>query len=313
MGSDTPGVDDKHGAVCLGSDWQDFMVYYAVKAYDENNMIGYYFDEGRYRCANALHGHDGKYPILEVREFHKRLAVEFAKRGRSYLLWIHSSGNIEMPALSFANMIWNGEQYSTTATVKGYNDLISLDAFRAEFLGQPFGIPIQWLSYSRIMAPPERKAPTPEEIEARKLFDETLELALLHGVADLIANSVPQNNGAYYQKQVLDVQERFGVSEKDAHFLPYWKNTPYVQITPADENLVGSIWQRPGKILLIVGNSTPKDQEATVKLDLKTLGLGDQPGAADTRTGENLEITAGMLGLRISSKNWRMIIVEKRK
>jgi hypothetical protein len=302
QGSDD-GSDNRHGVMCLGSQWQDFEVYYLVKAYDDNGMTGYYFDAGRSRCANAAHGHRGEYPILAYRDFYRRLAVEFSKRGRPYLLFVHSSGDIEMPMLSFTDMIWDGEQFSVSADPRGgYDSLLTLDQFRAEFLGQPFGVPVQWL------------VEFVSDKVGRDGIDTVLALALVHGVADnTVAGALGKPGNAEYLLSVLNAQDAFGIREKDCTFLPYWRNSRWVRVAPVVDDLVCSAWRRPGKVLLVLANCTQQDQEATLKLDAAELGLTGDLTAADLMGGTQVRVTGDTVALPVPRWKWRLIVVEGAK
>lgn len=302
----------RHLAVCLGSKWQDFMVYYAVKAFDDLHMDGYYFDGSiPLPCTNAAHGHGwtddlgNRHPtwtILAQREFFKRLQVEFHKRNRPSFIFAHMSGFIEMPASSFFDMQWNGENFSTSATpARDYNKLITLSYFRAALLGQPFGVPQQWLVEFF-------NNPNQEPI-GKKEIDTVLELALVHGVGDnCLASNLAATENADYIRSVLAIPDSFGVREKDCKFLPYWNNSQFVTIEPSDENLVCSLWQRPGKVLLILANATQTDQYVTVRLN--ALGLRGNLTAKDMRTDKPVAVEAGVIRTSVAKSNWGIVQVE---
>lgn len=307
----------RHLGVCLGSKWQDFMVYYAVKAFDDLHMDGYYFDGSvPIPCKNSAHGHGWvddlgnlhpTWTILAQREFLKRLQTEFHERGRPSMIFAHMSGFIEMPAASFFDMQWNGENFSTSATpARDYNKLITLAYFRAALLGQPFGVPQQWLVEFF-------NNPNQEPI-GNKEIDTVLELSLVHGVGDnCLASNLATTENADYIRSVLALQDAFGVREKDCRFLPYWNNARYVAVEPVDENLVCSIWQRPGKVLLIVANATQADREAKVRLNLTALGLEGNLLAKDLRGNKEMAVESGVLKTTVARSNWGMVLAEPRK
>jgi hypothetical protein len=313
LGDEAFGMQ-RHLQVCLGSKWQDFMLYYALKAFDNLHMDGYYFDGAvPTPCANAAHGHGWvddlgnlrpTWTILAYREFFKRLQVEFHKRGRPTLNVCHVSGYIEMPAASFFDMQWNGENFSTSATpARDYNKLISLAYFRACLLGQPFGVPQQWLV--EFVDPPNQQPIGKKEI------DTVLELALVHGVGDnCLAGCLGARVNEDYVRKVLSLQDAFGVREKDCKFLPYWNNANYVSIEPASETLVCSAWQRPGKVLLILANATPAEQSVKVRLKLAALGLEGNLAARDLRGKRQVVMQSGLVETGVGPSSWEMILVE---
>ena len=285
FGSDSG--DDKHLAVCLDSEWQDFMLYYAVKAFREMGNDGYYFDGGLpWYCRNEHHscgwrdeeGHI-RYttPILAFRRFYKRLATALDLTGRSYFIKAHNSGCLEMPTLSFVSFVWDGEQFShgqpwggvAAAGAPGYVNIMTLAAFRAEFLGRQFGIPVHWLGFH-----------TEAQADTMLLF------SLAHGTGDLSAphwGSVTWPAG--YNLEVLNKQDAFGLREPDCSFSGYWENQACLSVEPAREDLVCSLWRRPGKVLLVLANLDAADQEAAVSLDRWSLKIRESLGVEVWHTG----------------------------
>lgn len=312
-GSDD-GSPNTHLSACLGSEWQDFLLYHLMRAYDDNGMVGFYFDGALPQpCKNTTHGHgwtdaEGNlqqtYPILAYREFYKRLAVECTKRGRPYLIWVHCSNCLEMPTLSFCDMTWDGEQFSVAATeARDYAKLFTLPYFRAEFLGQPFGLPVQWLVefFNKPDKPPIDRA----------ALDTALLFALVHGVGDnTLASNIPTAELQSYVREVLDAQDAFGIREPDAEFIPYWQSSGAVTLSPRDDNLACSIWKRPGKALLILANATPDTQEVTARLDLARLDLAGAAQGTDLVGKGKHTLANGELRLTMLPSTWRAICVE---
>jgi hypothetical protein len=318
VGSDD-GSANTHLSACLGSEWQDFLLYYLMEAYDDNRMVGFYFDGALPQvCKNTAHGHgwtdsqgnvQTTYPMLAYREFYKRLAVECSKRGRPYLIWAHCSNCLEMPTLSLCDMTWDGEQFSTAATeARDYGKLFTLAYFRAEFLGQPFGLPAQWLV--EFFNKPGREPIGEKEADTVLLF------ALVHGVGD---NTLASNNPARdYVLKVLDAQDAFGVREADAQFLPYWRNADVVTLEPRDDNLACSIWSRPGRALVIIAriaairHATSEVRQVTAHLDLGKLGLRGATTAHDLIGDGQHQLAEGALHLDLPPSTWRAVVVDAR-
>jgi len=309
-GSDD-GSSQRHLSVCLGSKWVDFMLHYAVKAYDNLAMDGYYFDGALpTRCKNTNHGHGwitetgeigSTYPILAYREFYKRLALEFQKRSRPSMIWAHMSNSPELPTLSFCDMLWNGEQFSGSATpARDYSKVMSMGYFRAQFLGQQYGLPTQWLV--------EFMDSKGAEPIGRKEIDTVLLFSLVHGIGDLtLAANLGSGDNYDYILSVLDKQDKWGVREKDCKFTGYWKQDIPVIMAPADPNLVCSIWSRPGKALLVLSNATGKDVDALVEPDLATLGISGKVKVSDLHSGEIIPFVDYSMHIRIPSSSWREI------
>jgi hypothetical protein len=311
-GSDD-GSANTHLSVCLASDWQDFLLHYLMKAYDENDMVGFYFDGALpQRCKNQAHGCgwvdaqgqvQPSYPLLAYREFYKRLAIECAKRGRPRLVWVHCSNCLEMPTLSCTDMTWDGEQFSTAATAaRGYATLFTMPYFRAEFLGQPFGLPVQWLG--------ELFDKSGQEPIGQREIDTMLLFALPHGVADnTLASNLGNAASAAYLTSVLEAQDAFGVRAPDARFLPYWSNGNVISLGPRDDNLVCSVWSRPGRALLLFANATGAGAQVTARADVTALGLAGATRAADLMSGEPVPVSDGVLAFELPASRWRGVVL----
>jgi hypothetical protein len=210
-----------------------------------------------------------------------------------------------MPTLSFCDMTWDGEQFSTAATEsRDYAKLFTLAYFRTEFLGQPLGLPVQWLV--EFFNKPGKEPLGEKEIDTMLLF------ALVHGVGDnVLASNIPTPALQDYVLRVLDAQNAFGVREADAEFLPYWRNADAVTLEPRDDNLACSVWKRPGKALLIFANATPEPRQATTRLALERLGLSGATQAADLVGAATYPITDGELRLDLPPSTWRALVVAR--
>jgi len=303
-GSDDPTVKDQHLSVCLASQWKDFMLHYGLEAFNSIGIDGYYFDGGLpLDCKNTHHGcgwvdEDGKlqtsYPILAFREFYRRLATALYQTGRPYIIKIHTSNCTEMPTCSFVSFLWDGEQFSTSVgKAGGYTNLLSPAQYRAEFLGQQFGIPVQMLIYSK----------TSQEA------DSLLAFSLAHGMADMcLAGGGPPG----HFKPVLDAQDTFGIRETDAQFVGYWEAADYVSgVNDTDEILVCSLWKRPGKVLLVLSNFDKDSHSATVTLNTKNLKLNGNLRARDMVTGEAVAVDGAIIEANVYGASWRLIEVSR--
>jgi hypothetical protein len=309
-GSDD-GSSQRHLSVCLGSKWTDFMLHYAVKAYDNLGMDGYYFDGALpTRCKNTNHGHGWvtetgevgtTYPILAYREFYKRLALDFQKRGRPSMIWAHMSNSPELPTLSFVDMLWNGEQFSGSATpARDYSKVMTLGYFRAQFLGQQYGLPTQWLV--------EFLDGKGVEPIGKKEIDTVLLFSLVHGTGDLtMAANLGGGDNYNYILSVLDKQDKWGIRENDCKFTGYWKQDIPVIMAPADPNLVCSVWSRPGKALLVLSNATGKDVDALVEPDLNALGISGKVKVSDLHTGAEIPFVDYSMHVQVPASSWREI------
>jgi hypothetical protein len=141
-------------AVGLKSSYADYSLYGLHEMVSKCGWDGFYFDfgEGAVADSNELHGSGyldergirrPTYDILAQREFLKRLLIMFQDEFgiEDPLIMLHCSDNKIPPLHAFCNIYFDGEQFNF-APVKvddDYTKVISLDRFRAEFLGTQFG------------------------------------------------------------------------------------------------------------------------------------------------------------------------------
>jgi len=318
-GTDRGGVpgQNKHLAVCLGSDWQDFLLHHEMKIIDAAKGDGFYHDGADpIHCKNRSHGHGyrdekGKWQhdhtLLDYRRYYKRLAVEMHKRKGSherYLIWLHQSNHFNAPAYSFANMGWDGEQFSTAATSsRDYTKLMTPEYFLAEFHGKQFGYPVQWLGefFSKKGQPP---------ITTKEL-DTMLCLALITGTQELIlASNLGGAAMSEYAVKVLDTADAFGLRERNARFIGWWENSRYLEQAPPDHKLKCSLWDAHGKVLLVLGNANSgTDRETTVTLKPQALGLTGKLTALDWWTKRPVPMQGNRLTVSVKGSSWRLIAV----
>jgi len=319
-GTDGGGVpgENRHITVCLGSDWQDFLLYYEMKIIDAADGDGFYHDGADpIHCKNKAHGHgykgaDGKWhgvsAMLDYRRYYKRLAVEMSKRKdgwQDYLIWLHQSNHFNVPGFSFANMGWDGEQFSIAATkVRDYTKLMTPEYFLAEFHGKQFGYPVQWLvEFFNKKGQPK--------ITEREM-DTMLCLALITGTHELTIASNLGGQSAYLKK-VLDRADEFGLSKGRAEFIGWWENDKYIDQTPPNIKLKCSLWKAKGKVLFMLGNANAdknKPAKTTITLKKGALGLTGTLAAADWWTKTPLQMSGNGFTVDVKGSSWRMIAVE---
>ncbi len=307
----------RYSPVCLNSSWADYMLYYAVKAFDDVQLDGYYFDGAIPEwggCQNTAHGcgwinENGElrqsFPIRAYREFYKKLKVEFNKRGRPSWIYAHASSSVQLPTLSFADLILGGEEFSTKAPrQRFYSKFLTNEYIRAIYNGDQYGIPMQLINELGA----DGSTPTIEET------DDYLALLLPHGIGDLIYwnDSTNYQMSSKYSKYQLMSPIWFGVREPDCEFLPYWTNKDYLSISPVNDRIVCSLYKRLGKVFLVVGNTTPERQQVTIVMNKAKMGLPDKLKIAVVNQ-EKISEQNGVLTFEINGakmgKNWQMITV----
>ena len=70
-----------------------------------------------------------------------------------------------------------------------------------------------------------------------------------------------------------------------------------------------SVYQQPGKALLVILNSATADKPVKLTLDAKTLGL-TTPNAEDGATHEKLPVAGNSLTVTVPARDFRMVVVK---
>ena len=193
---------------CYKSEWAGEVARNACAVVDEFGLDGIYTD-GMYipwECANARHGcgwadSSGRrhttFPIFAVRDLVRRLHREMRARGCT--IEAHQSACMVAPLLSFADTCFDGENIQ--ATLAKNPEFLSTDAFRCEYSGYAFGLPMTFIAYTN-----------------DKLTIEMLEaITLVHNV-----HPVPRElSDLDFVSRVWRIFEERSLDS--AEFVPYWR------------------------------------------------------------------------------------------
>lgn len=143
--------------VCYRGGYSAEMISRVEYVMDELGVDGIYTD-GTYvpwECANTAHGcgytdDNGKlhtsFPVLAVREHVKKLYEAVHSRGG--IIDTHQSSCCIMPTLAFCDSYYDGENIQGMLSKKDMS-FLDLDAFRAEYMGYNFGIPANFIAYTK--------------------------------------------------------------------------------------------------------------------------------------------------------------------
>ena len=230
-------------------------------------------------CDNADHGcgymdefgvRQGEQRYREHRAVQRRFYTAMKERWPEKRLFNHESGSLNMAQLGFCEGMIDGEHLCLALPPDNfsYNKILPLERMRAEFMGHNFGfVPIFLPEFTRASA-------GNAAVTSRFMVDQEppevmhlLGLLLLHDIVPWPAYS---NETPYLHWWA--VQDAFGWGDT-VEFLPYWNNGDTVTVSPADPNLVCTLYRRPGKLLLVVMNNTDTDHEATLALNPAKLGV----------------------------------------
>ncbi|MCD6220775.1 hypothetical protein J7K25_01270 [bacterium] len=236
------------------------------------------------------------YDIFETREFGKRVYTLFKTMKKDSIIDQHSTGGgLIMPLCSFVDSHWNGEYFANR------NKWPSLDMFRAEFMGEQWGIVPELLSYGH--------------------FRTCLAYALIHDVSvrGQILGDLP------IRSKIWKIFDDFDINR--AKFYPYWSNSSFVKSSNPAAKV--SFYKSEKGIILIVSNLTDKDIKT--ELNWNFSGLGFQPVSVvpvqlprsfqcrRKETEDNLFdkekvlLSDSKMSLRIQRRNFRMILLTEKK
>lgn len=137
-------------SLCAASPFQDYFLWRLNQTIEDTDLGAIYLDQPLGQCANALHGcgyidYKGEWRpsglVFARREFQKRMYKMFyEKHGFTRIKW-HSSNHIIIPAISFTDIFFDGENYghSDLKVYEFYSDVLDQGRMQAQHTGLPFG------------------------------------------------------------------------------------------------------------------------------------------------------------------------------
>ncbi|NLC58558.1 MAG: hypothetical protein GX774_17130 [Armatimonadetes bacterium] len=266
---------------CVNGPYGDLLLDGIARLVDEVDIDGVYMDGTTvpWECENPTHPGCGErrpdgtilghQPIRQVRRFMKRLRALFAQRGKPLFLDAHTGGSIHIGTLSFCDGYYDGEQLARFKP--GFR--LSPDAYLTGYMGKQFGLRGEFL--------PNRHS-----------MDQALAIALVH---DTVVRGQPPA-----VDQALAPYE-----DARTRFVPYWERSPLAVVAP--KQVLGSLYVKPDRALLVLGSQTEKKVACTADLSrlLKSLPAGVT--ARDAITGEAVPLQSGKLSIPMPARGWRLI------
>lgn len=195
--------------VCYGGGYCADMIKRIEYVMDTLGVDGIYVDGGYipWECANESHGcgytdrngnRRATYPMLKIREHVKNIYETVHERGG--IIDAHQSSCCTLPTLAFCDSYYDGENIQDSLSNDNM-ELLSLDAFRAEYMGYNFGITANFIAYS-------------EEYRSMEVLAGT---ALLHNV-----HCRPWKiDDIKYLSKIWKIFDEYGLD--NAEWTPYWR------------------------------------------------------------------------------------------
>ena len=285
--------------VCYNSIWQDRLVDGIAQALEHYGFDGVYLDGTiePWGCSNEEHGCGYRapddslkvtYPIFAVRRLMRRLYALVHPKGG--FVNAHQSTCCVTPTLAFCHSYWDGEQFNGGELAGDSLQKLPLAAFRAEFMGQNFGVPCEFLVYEK---PPEWT------------FEHALAFCLLH---DVRIRPLGFGNKLELMSKIWEAMTDFGVSE--AEWYPYWRNQEFVKAQP--EAVKVSFYLKGNRALFVISNLSAKQEvEGDITLNRGALGISSAfTSAHDALTEEHLTLEDDCLKITLSPMRARIILLE---
>jgi hypothetical protein len=150
---------------------------------------------------------------------------------------------------------------------------LSPDVFLAGYMGKQFGVRGEFLPN-------------------RHTMDQALAISLIHDTAT--------------RGQPVEVDQALAPYEDaDTRFIGYWERSPLYAIEPPQ--VLGSLYLKPDRALLVLGSQTETDAEAEVRIGELLEALPAGATARDAITGEALPVERSRLRLTLPGRGWRLI------
>jgi len=196
------------------------------------------------------------------------------------------------PSEKYRKKIGDGKYY--------YANMLPLEKFRIEFMGHQWG----WVP---VFMPQLKKSPRIDKAWAASPEGarDFLVLTLLH---DSLVYPYWCNPRAVYDTWLA--KDKFGIADDGVEFLPYWRNSEFV--SSSRDNVKVSLYRKPGKIMVVVGNLAKTSQAVTVKLVLAQLWGPDRQAKRvfNAVTDAPITLADGVLELRLPPRDYKLVILE---
>jgi len=245
----------------VSKSYVDFIVWKTTQFIKQFGIDGLYHDNTQpYGSTNLDAGcgyiRDGQlrqtYPIFGYRDLYRRMyGVMKSIRPKGFTM-AHMSGTMIVPVLAYDDSYLDGEYFR--GLVKDcYTDIISLDTFRAEFMGRQWGVIPYFL---------------PEFDEEHAIQTEPtrglMAILMLHDVSPWLGwSNVGEANKA------LSALDKFGYVK--SKFIGYFdKEAP--GFTNMQDVYVSAYKKMNGKTLLVVGNVSKEDRQGQVTINPNVIG-----------------------------------------
>ncbi|MFH0795692.1 MAG: glycoside hydrolase domain-containing protein [Candidatus Omnitrophota bacterium] len=287
----------------VGKGFSDFVIWKTKEFIERYNLDGVYHDQTHPYQSNRMESgvgyeRDGvryrTYPILGYRDLYRRNYAVLKSLPRETFSMAHMSGKMTIPVLAYEDAYLDGEHLASLLTNSSYMEVLTLDMFRAEYMGRQWGLMPVFLPEFR----------NPEMCNAVEPTREMMGLLMVHDVSLWLLWA----NGKVINEAYRSL-DKFGYVDSD--FIPYFDPTP--PATTDMENVYISAYKRAdGRALLIVANLSkkPKDQQGKVWINAKRIGLPLNK-VVNWPDEQPLNVIKGAVQIEVPKQGYRMIMVSR--
>lgn len=276
--------------LCAETSAADYYIWHLRSMLKTAKMDGMYFDFGNAPvCNNAQHGCHEKTTILATRDFLRRVALALLESGaKDYAIIMHNTDFVQMPAMTFATHLFNGEHIRQGSSALLHNGKDILDSyplamFACELNSMPFG-----LTNSDYLPADVLNVKYGGGKEDPELYVLRMTRAMLAGT--LIHNTIPsmQRSHRGIFDKITRIYEAFGVP--DAEFLGYWDKRNPAEVVEGKDVYASSYRSADGKKLLTVvshvGNQRI-NQTVKIRFAPEKYGIGKLTSAVEKMEAED--------------------------
>ena len=296
----TPG-DRSNGNVtrCRGAN--DFQLWHFDQWVKRSGMQGIYFDENylseewNYLTGNAWLLPDERvqpgYSYMGLRDYNKRLRYMFEANGLTPpSLWLHTTSGHPVYAW-MPDLAMEGENVSPTGMDNDYISCLPASRLRAIGMGRNLG------AAALIMCQADRHY---NPAYGDFMIEQFIGWVLAH-------DCLPEG-GVFWPTLAAELE----MWHPDIRFLPYWGSGHGVESRTKDVLVSGHA--RPRHAVLWIVNTAREAREATVRVDLRKLGLDAKKTIVfDAETGERYRLRDRLLArsdsltIDVPARMWRAI------
>jgi len=316
--------------------WQDFFLWCYDEMYKRHRYTGLYYDVSMPNMNNNPYATGGgENPLLAARNIVKRMYTMLRLREPEGGIRYHESGTLNGALLGFQEQMADGENWFSIIKPDKpeYYNYMSLSMFRAEYIGRNFG-PINWW-----LPQPTRAFNDYMKASGKKITDIYKDpdrearwiagMPLAHN-SGLWAAYIP---GSW--TRIREALQKYALSNHRYDFFGYWRQK-FVEIEPADENLVVSIYKAkvkgprgpleggkdaennnkvvelPRRAMLILFNNSDWEGLAKLTVDWEALGFDPENATVENPAfGKPVQLQGKTIAVPITARDVRVIGIRK--